>query len=135
MTKTFLILIFLLSFTVKSQNSTKEEIIGNWQVTNVVTKSNNKNIIDFSNSFKNAIFSFKENRDFMISFKKNTRLTLMTVKSLDNTKWLFDERDDKFKIGTHEDHYSIMALKVKIKGNRAYINLDETNLNLELIRI
>ncbi len=135
MKKKLAITLLLITFSVKSQTNIKENIIGGWRVEKVIIESKNKNIIDFGNSFYKSIFLFRENRDFSFSPEKNSELILMVVNQLKDAKWIFDDRDGKFKIGTDTDNYSTMSIEIKIENDKAYFHFDETDLNLELIRI
>ncbi|SNR82790.1 hypothetical protein [Flavobacterium sp. ov086] len=129
------ITLFFLSINAKSQNHIKDQIIGSWKVENSTIKSTDKNMLEMARSFKNAIFSFRENRDFIVTSKEKNRVINMLISSLNNEKWLFDERDKKFKIGTDKDHYTIMSIAVRVENNKAYFKIDEAELNLELVKI
>ncbi|HQK40273.1 MAG TPA: hypothetical protein PLO52_09190, partial [Flavobacterium alvei] len=78
-----------LTINVKSQNQSKDQIVGDWKVTNVIVKSTDKNKIDLANSFKNSIFSFKPNDYFSFTSAEKSKLIMMVVEQLKNKKWLF----------------------------------------------
>jgi hypothetical protein len=135
MKKNIIFLLLIFSICVQSQNDIKKQILGSWKVENIIIESKNKNIIDFANSFKNSVFSFKENRTFIFNPKSNNQLILMFINQLKNAKWIYDEKDKKIKIGTDKDHYSTMGLSIKIENNTAFFYIDETELSFQLIRI
>jgi hypothetical protein len=130
----FIALLFL-SLNAKSQTAIKDQIIGNWKVENVIVKSTNNEMKELSKVFKNSIFSFKKNQDFNFTANQKTQLTSMFEQMLQNQKWIFDEKRKIIKIGTVKSGYNIMGITVKIENNKAYFNFDETELNLELIKI
>jgi hypothetical protein len=134
MKQLFFITILFLSINAKSQTY-KEQIIGNWKVENATIKSDNKNIKDFAQSFKNSLFSFKVNQDFIFTSTEKNQLIDMLKQHLKNTKWVFDERAEVYKIGTKQDHYNIMILIAKIEGNKAHFSIKESDINLELVKI
>lgn len=129
------ITLFFLSINAKCQTDIKNQIIGNWKVENVVVKSTNKEMTELSQAFKNSIFSFKKNQDFNFTPKQKTELTSMFVEMLQNQKWIFDEKRKSIRIGTAKDRYTIMGITPKIENNKAYFKLDESELNLELVKI
>lgn len=127
--------IFFLSINAKSQNHIKDQIIGSWKVENVIVKSTNKDMVELSQAFKNSIFSFKRNQDFNFTAKQKNKITSMLEQMMQNQKWIFDEKRKMIKVGTAKDRYTIMGITAKIENNKAYFNLDETELNLELVKI
>jgi hypothetical protein len=135
MKQLILIALFFLSFNAKSQTAIKDLLIGNWKVENVIVKSTNKEMIELSKAFKNSIFSFKKNQDFNFTPKQKTKLTSMFEEMLQNKKWIYDEKRKSIRIGTAKDRYTIMGITPKIESNKAYFKLDESELNLELVKI
>jgi len=129
------ITIFFLSISAKSQTDIKDQIIGNWKVENVIVKSTNKEMVELSQAFKNSIFSFTKNQDFNFTPKQKTKLTSMFTEMLQNNKWIYDEKRKSIRIGTTKDHYTIMGITAKIENNKAYFRLEESELNLELVKI
>ncbi|POY40866.1 hypothetical protein C3L50_05055 [Flavobacterium alvei] len=124
-----------LTINVKSQNQSKDQIVGDWKVTNVIVKSTDKNKIDLANSFKNSIFSFKPNDYFSFTSAEKSKLIMMVVEQLKNKKWLFEEKSQTIRIGSAKDSYSIMFILPKIENNKASFEIGETEINLELIKI
>ncbi|PXY43364.1 hypothetical protein [Flavobacterium hydrophilum] len=126
---------FFLSLNAKSQTAIQDQIIGSWKVENVVVKSNNKEMIELSQAFKNSVLSFKKNQDFNFTSSQKTKLISMFTQMLQNQKWIFDEKRNMIKIGTFKDRYTIMGITAKIENKKACFRLDETELNLELVKI
>ncbi|GGF24771.1 hypothetical protein [Flavobacterium limi] len=127
--------IFLLSINAISQTDIKNQIIGSWKVENVLTKSNNKEMAELSQAFKNSIFLFKQNQDFNFTASQKSQFTSMLTQMLQNQKWLFDKKRNIIKIGTAKDRYTIMGITPKIENNKAFFSLDESGLNLVLVKI
>jgi phosphopentomutase len=129
------ITIFFVSLSVKSQTAVKDQIIGNWKVENVIVKSTNKEMVELSQAFRNSIFSFTKNQDFNFTPKQKKKLTAMLTEMLQNQKWIFDEKKKSIRIGKANDHYTIMGITAKIENNKAYFKLEESELNLQLVKI
>jgi hypothetical protein len=130
-----LITFLFLSLNVKSQSNIQDQIIGSWKVINASVNSKDKNHIAVANSFKNSIFSFKSNKDFIFTTTNKGELMLMMTQQFKNQKWIFEERRQLFKIGTAAGHYTNMGIFAKIENNKAVFRIYESEIDLELVKL
>lgn len=129
------IILFFLSINAKSQTVVKDQIIGSWKVEKAKATSDNENVKNLSVAFVNSVFTFKSNQYFLFTSNEKNQLIESMIQLLDNKKWIFDKQYDMLKIGTDKDRYHTLRMIVKIENNKAFFRLNETELDLELVKI
>ncbi len=127
-----LIILFTLSLTAYGQSLTENQIYGNWQVNEVVEKPTNPQFESLVDGFKNATFSFTENKNFNLTTTSKSKLFGMITEMTQNTKWKYEPNQHLIRIGNEEDGYSIMGIIVKQTSKNLLFHLEESGIILKV---
>lgn len=132
--KRLIILFLLISFSVNSQDLTKEILFGEWKVENVVSQPNIPKINPLIDGFRNSTFTFDKTGKFDLKTTKDSELFSMTAEMTKNTYWNLEKSSNLIRIGTPKDNYSIMGIHIKIKDDLTYFELQESGIILKMIK-
>ncbi len=126
--KIYLLLLFLFSCTHFSQEISKENIQGTWNVVETVGKFPDKSL---QKSFQNAIFIFSPNNNFELKTNSKGKLFSEINAMTKNTKWIISDQNlNEIRIGNKKDKYSIMSIQVSLSKKLFY--LKETGIVLKV---
>ena len=133
MKKTIILLFLLLGIKCFSQKIDKEFITGFWKVENIEKAPSHKIFDDLKLGFKSTVFHFNKNGSFkMISSYKLGFFGEMT-NDANKTNWKLDGANG-VEIGTKENHFTFMEIKVRIINDEVLFDLgnDEVELILKV---
>ena len=89
---------------------------------------------DLINGFNEASITFNANGIFELKSVNTSKLFLMTLNMLKNAKWKLDQNKQIIRIGNQENHFSTMAIIVKLKDSKTIFLVNETPLEFEMIK-
>ncbi len=131
----FFSIIFFITLNASSQNSTKDPIVGNWKIEKAYANTTNNDMKAFAKSFTNSTFSFQANHDFIFTTNEKSQVMQIFIQQFKNKKWLFDKTTKKYRIGDNKDRFTSMAITAKFENDKAFIELDETEMKMELVKM
>jgi len=128
LTTTFLIF----SFISYSQNLEEKDIIGHWIVSKIINSPNDHQFKGLADGFKNATFSFYQNKKLNISTNKDTAMFHLFTEKANTSEWVFDKNSQRIKIGNSQNRHTTMGIIVKQQSNKVLFQLDQTELLMEM---
>jgi hypothetical protein len=135
MKKQLVVFVFLL-FTnhLISQEYSEKDIVGKWKVVNVLKKPESPNFNDIIKSFSSVTFQFEENADFKITTLDKTKLFAMLTDMTKEAKWRLNNNKYAISIGNDSNKYSILKIILVEVDGKMIFHLDETELDLEVVK-
>ena len=132
--KLLLVTALIFSFSVKAQNLNDENLMGEWKAINVNTPNSEevpqKEALKMvEDAFLNSKFNFKGNKVFRIKFGKLADKRMKELFFLDNQNWRI--KDNQILIGTENDGFSSMHIKVQEINGKTYFILPMIRLEME----
>ena len=112
----------------------KTDLVGSWKVVAIPETSNNKNIAQLINGFKNSLFVFTNEGVFHFKSNDKSKGMLEFIKMMGTSHWLFNAKDATVSIGSKQDGFSLMKFKIEhLEGNTVFSVVDGGALSLTLM--
>jgi len=127
-------LVFACSLCAFGQMNTSD-LYGEWNVKSILKKSPNPALRGVMDGFKHATFTFTENGDFHLKTKSKAPAFQMMLRMTKGAKWQFNTEQQRIKIGTEKDGYSIMGIYPTKNDSTLEFSLDESEMVLEMEKI
>lgn len=132
--KNIFILFLFISMQVFSQKISKEKMFGRWTVQKNITPKSDRKLNDIINGFNDASFTFSENGNFVLQSSNTSKIFLMTLDMLKNAKWKLDKSRQMIRLGNQKDYFSIMGIVVQDREGKIFFLINETPIELEMIK-
>lgn len=116
--------------TFSNNSLNKEELIGTWNITNVLETSENKYLAELIKGFEVSSFTFDKDNSFHFKSRDKSRGILEFVKMMGTSSWIFDSNKNIVKVGSKKDHYTLMGFKVIKKNGKIFFALKDTGMSL-----
>lgn len=117
-----------------SQVYSEKNIVGKWKVVKVLKKPESPNFNDIIKSFSSATFQFEENANFKITTLDKTKLFAMLTDMTKEAKWRLNANKYAISIGNDSNKYSILKIILVEVDGKMIFHLDETELDLEVVK-
>jgi len=124
--------LILFCFIGRAQSVSKTDLTGKWQVTSALMSDtkDSPEIMEkmdvLRKCYENAIIDFKEDGNFFIEFKKNNPKEFTDILYEENSYWKYDASTSIISIGTIEEDYSFMEMKIVQKSDVTYFLIAES---------
>lgn len=114
-----------------SNNSLKkEELIGTWNIKNVLETSENKYLAELIKGFEVSSFTFNKDNSFHFKSSDKSRGILEFVKTLGTSNWIYDSNKNMVRVGSKKDHFSLMGFKVIKENGKIFFAFEDTGMSL-----
>jgi hypothetical protein len=71
---------------------------------------------------------------FELKSANTSKLFLMTTNMLKNAKWKLDQNRQMIKLGNQKNYFSIMGIVVQDREDKIFFLINETPIELEMIK-
>lgn len=135
--KKIILFILLLSvvFSAKSQEILLEDLIGTWEVKEMVQKPTNPAFRSVISSFNAATFKFEEDGAFSLSSTVSGGMFSIITQVIQNAQWKLDSEVGLIKIGSEEDNYSAFPILVKKEEGKMLFHFEKAEMIVEVEKV
>ncbi|MBT0606778.1 DUF5004 domain-containing protein [Aequorivita echinoideorum] len=135
MKKLYVLFAFILiTVAANSQSISEKELMGVWQVTSVTSASQNPNQAQLIAGLQRATMYFKNDHTFEFNSYSTNPTLASFIENTQNSQWKYDANLQTVAIGTAENNYSAMIIKVRKQNGKVSFLLQETNVELQVIK-
>ena len=135
MKKAFILLFLIgLYFTSFGQLAITD-ISGKWKVEKVVGKPTNRAFKPLLAGYKSSTFIFNEDETFILSNTVSSEMFDEVLSVTKDTKWKFDDKKQRIRIGNKSDKYSLIAIAISEKDGKMLFEILESGIILQMIKV
>ncbi|NVO33316.1 hypothetical protein [Hymenobacter lapidiphilus] len=138
MNKILLTVFMFFPMIVSAQKISKSDLNGTWividgKITSDELPADTKKMMTVMiDGFRKSTWNFNEGGNFRIKFKPNASDFMKEMMFLDNKQWEFIDSIQQIRIGTKNDNYNHLVLRVKRGDSGMNIYFSDTPIYLTL---